>query len=247
MKKNKLVSLVLIFVLISCIQNPTKSVDNKSTRNEYQSNKNDDFVHFQSKFKLITLDKLQELGDQFNRRYLSNEDSLINVENKYRTKYIIDINSDYIYYGFKTELPNKSIVLTYLNHSGESRMRKSGEVIDTTFFTSIVYSASGIPLCSFRTFGSNLTGEPPTYNMTSIFEIEKNKLVITNYEYSTGKSYAEVAALGDDSIHTADLEMTKFSLDFTTKKISIINRIRRKATVIETYPETYPVYLKLIK
>ena len=238
---------ILAIILISCNQNPTKSGDNKSGIIESQSNLGNDFLRFQKNFKLIQIDRFKELGNEFNKRYLPNEDSLIKVENKYKKSYIINLNSEYLYYGFKTELPNKSIVLTYLNHSGESKIRENGELIDTIFFTSIVYSNSGKPLCSFRTFGSNLTGEPPTYNMTSTFEIEKNKLVISNYEFSIGKSYAEVAALGNESIHAANLVVTKFYLDFLTNKISVINRIRRKAKVMEIYPESYPVYLKLME
>jgi len=248
MKKYNLINYfwVFPFFLINCSQNPTKAVDNKSIINEQQFI-NKDFVRFQSNFKTMTLDKFKELGDEFNKHYLPNEDSLITVENKYKRIFLIKVNTDYIYYGFKTELPNKSIVLTFLNHNGESKMRENGVVIDTTFFTSIVYNNSGKPLCSFRTFGSNLTGEPPTYNMTSTFEVEKNKLVINNYEYSTGKSYAEAIPSGKDSILIANLVVTKYSLDFTTNKINMINRVRRKAKVIETYPESYPVYLKLIE
>jgi len=247
MKKINLINYfwVFPFFLISCSQNPTKAVDNKSVINEQQFI-NKDFVRFQSKFKTMTLDKFKELGDEFNKHYLANDGGLIEVAKVYKENYIKKMNSENLYYGFKTELPNKSVILTFLKHFGAENNNEN-EVIDTTFFISIVYSDLGKTLCSFRTFGSNLSGEPPTYNMTSTFDFEKNKLIINNYEYSTGKSYAEAIPSGKDSILIANLVVTKYSLDFTTNKINMINRVRRKAKVIETYPESYPVYLKLIE
>ena len=229
---------VLVLFFISCGHNSTKT-DNKSVDNN-------DFVRFQNNFKPLTLDNFQLLGEKFNKIYLANEDSLNKVESIYQKNFLSNMDPEYLYYGFKTVLPNKSIVLTVENHYGESKMRDNGEVIDTTFFTSIVYSDLGKPLCSFRTFGSNLTGEPPTYNMTSTFEIENNKLVITNYEYSTGKSYAKANLItGSDSIYLADLTISKYSLNYTTNKIDFINRLKRKAKVVETCCDP-PTYLKPI-
>ena len=122
---------------------------------------------------------------------------------------------------------------------------KDGDVIDTTFFVSLVYSATGKFQSSFRSFGSNLTGEPPTYNMRSTFKQENDKLIITNYEYSTGRNYSDAMLInGSDSIYQADLLITKYYLNYSTNKIELVNMLKSTAKVVETHRNPLPVYLR---
>lgn len=236
--------LVLVFFLISCNQKQKNSENNKLVKYDSLSIGNKDFEDFQAHFRPISLEHFNELGDEFNNHFLANEDTLVEVSNAYKVNYLKNMNTENIYYGFKTKLPNKSVILTFYKHYGAENMSNE-EVIDTTFFSSLVFSESGKPLSSFRSFGSNLTGIPPTYNMTSTFEYENNRLIFTNYEYSTGKSYSEAQPLsGSDSIYMADLTLSKYCLDFTTNKIDLINLLKRKVKVVETCRNPLPTYLK---
>lgn len=240
--KKMLIQLIVVISIISCGQiqkeNKTKSPNNSDSLNN-------DFVTFTSKFKLLEVEHLSNLGDVFTNKYLSNEDSLILIDNKFKKKFLPNIDTTLVYYGFKTPLQNQAIILTVLNHQEESYLNKDGEPIDTTFLTSIVYSNSGKILSSFRIFGSNMTGVPPTYNLTSKFEFEKNKLVINNYEYSTGKSYANCNFIPEDTLCIADLTVTKLYLDYSTNKIKVVNKSKKKTKVRESYSS--PTYLEEVK
>lgn len=243
MNKIKRISfVVLVFILVSCNQN-SKPFDNTeiSTTNPV-SNNNDDFEHFQSNFEPLSFDDFKNLEIKFNSHFLANDDSLIKVPSTYKS-FLKNLNTERLYYGFKTKLPNKSVMLTFLIHNDAETNNES--VIDTTFFISNVYSESGEFRSSFRTFGSNLAGEPPTYNMRSSFENDGNKLIITNYEYSTGKNYSEAQLLpGTDSIYLADLTKTTYYLNYTNNKVVLVNKSKSKTKVIESYHNPLPVYFK---
>lgn len=247
MNKYSLIVLFLILTLslIGCNQTP-KTVDNsKIIKDEPPCDSN--FERFKANFKPIALDNLKKLGVEFNDRFLVMYDTTLEVQKAYKESYLKNLNMKYAYYGFKTELPNKSIMLTFLNHYGAEDV-KDGEVIDTSFFLSLVFNGSGKLQSSFRTFGSNLTGEPPTYNMKSAFEYEENKLIITNYEYSIGKNLYEAKPMpGSDSIYMADLTTTKYYLSYATNEIVPINKSRSKAMVVMHYRNPLPVYLKPIE
>ncbi|MES2485742.1 MAG: hypothetical protein V4581_07320 [Bacteroidota bacterium] len=241
--------LVALCFLISCNKNSetindrTDSADNPDTiiSNDDDSN----FERFQSNFKPISIDNFQNLEEEFKNHFLANDDSLINVLPTYKASFLKNINTEDIYYGFKTKLPNKSVILTFLIHTGPYKMTDAEVIVDTTFCISHVYSQSGELKSSFRTFGSNLTGAPPTYNMRSTFENKGNKLIITNYEYSIGKSYGEAQLLSDtEEIYMADVTKTKYYLDYTSDKLVPVSELKSKAKVMEYYPETLPVYLK---
>lgn len=243
MKNNKmLIQLIIVLTIISCGQIQKKD-EVKSSNNS--KDVNNDFEIFSSKFKLLEVEQLSKLGYIFTNKYLANEDSLILIDKKFKEKFLLDINASSVYYGFKTPLQNQAIILTVLNHQEESYLNKDGEPIDTTFLTSIVYSNSGKILSSFRIFGSNMTGVPPTYNLTSKFEFEKNKLVINNYEYSTGKSYANCNFIPEDTLCKADLTVTKLYLDYSTNKIKVVNKSKKKTKVRESYSS--PTYLEEIR
>ena len=236
----------IVFFLISCNQNP-KTVDNKElVTNETKINDDDSFESFKTNFRPKALNVLNEFGKEFNNHYLAKDDSLIEVAQFYKENFLNNLNTENLYYGFKTKLPNKSVILTFLKHYGAENAN-DGEVIDTTFFVSVVFSESGKFQSIFRSFGSNLTGEPPTYNMTSTFGYENDKLIITNYEYSTGKSYSEAMPLPDsDSIYLADLTQTKYYLNYSTDEIVLINKSKSTAKVVESYRSPLPVYLRPI-
>ncbi len=243
MKKNKiLIQLIIVLSIISCGQIQKKS-EVKSLNN--LNTVNNDFEIFTSKFKLLEVEHLSNLSDIFTNKYLASEDSLILIDNEFKKKFLPNIDTTLVYYGFKTPLQNKAIILTVLNHQKESYLNKDGELIDTTFLTSIVYSNSGKLLSSFRIFGSNLTDVPPTYNLTSKFEFEKNKLVISNYEYSTGKSYASCNFKTEDTLCIADLTVTKLYLDYNANTIKVINKLKKTAKVRESYSS--PTYLEPIQ
>jgi hypothetical protein len=246
MKNNNITStlFLLVFFLISCNQN-SKTVDKINTDVKDTNSKNNiDFEEFQANFKYKALENLNELGESFNNHFLANEDTLNEVSKIHKENYLKNLNTENIYYGFKTKLPNKSIILTFFKHFGAENA-KDGLVIDTSFFVSLVFNESGKFQSHFRCFGSNLTGEPPTYNMSSTFKQENDKLIITNYEYSTGQSYAEVVPLpGSDSIYQADLTVTKFYLDYKTSNVILISKSRSTAKVVESYRNPLPVYLR---
>ena len=235
---------VLMFLLISCDQNSKTTGNTKIVINETHSSNNNNFESFQANFKPKELDNLKELSEEFNNHYLAKDGSLIEVSQIYKENYLKNLNTENLYYGFITKLPNKSVILTFLKHYGAENVT-DGVVIDTTFFISFVFSDSGKFQSSFRSFGSNLTGEPPTYNMTSTFEHENDKLIITNYEYSTGRSYSEAMLLpGSDSVYQADLLMTEYFLNYSTNKIVLINKSRSAAKVVETQRNPLPIFLR---
>lgn len=238
------ISYVLVLFLIGCNQDSKTTNNTKIATNDIGSSSEDDFASFQANFKPKELENLKELSEEFNNHYLANDGSLIEVSKTFKEKFLKDLNTENLYYGFITKITNKSLILTFLKHYGAENVI-DGEVIDTTFFVSIVYSGSGEYQCSFRTFGSNLSGEPPTYNMRSTFEHENDKLIITNYEYSIGTSYSEAMPLpGSDSIYQADLTMTKYYLNYATNKIVAINKSKSKVKVVESNRNPLPVYLR---
>lgn len=248
MNKYSLIGLFLIltFSLIGCNQN-SKTVDSsKIVKNEILSSGDSNFERFKANFKPITLDNLKEFGVEFNDRYLANDDTTLEVSQGYKESYLKNLNTEYTYYAFKTELPNKSVILTFCKHYGTENVTE--EVIDTTFFVSLVFSDLGNFQSSFRSFGSNISGTALTYNMTSNFENEKDKLIITNYEYSIGKSPYDVMPIaGSDSIYLADLTITKYYLNYNTNKVNPINKSRSKAKVVMHYRNPLPVYLRPIE
>ena len=243
MKNNKiLIQLIIVLTIISCGHNQKRD-EAKSLNNLISVN--NDFEIFSSKFKLLEVEQLSKLGDVFTNKYLASEDSLILIDKKFKEKFLPDINTSSVYYGFKTPLQNQAIILTVLNHQEKSYLNKDGEPIDTTFLTSIVYSNSGKILSSFRIFGSNMTGVPPTYNLKSIFQFDKDKLVIYNYEYSTGKSYLSCNYIPEDTLCIADLTVTKLYLDYNTNTVKVINKLKKKTKVRESYSS--PTYLEEIQ
>ena len=80
---------VTILLLVSCNQN-SKSADNtKIVTNEIDSsNSGNDFESFQANFEPLALDNLKELGEQFNNHYLANDNSLIEVSQIYKERYL---------------------------------------------------------------------------------------------------------------------------------------------------------------
>jgi hypothetical protein len=235
--------LVALFALINCNQTSKKN-DDKVAQKETLSYIDSNFESFKTKFKPLALDNLKELDEKFNNQYLAYDDTSLEVSQVHKEKYLKNLNSKYIYYGFKTELPNKSVILTFLMHYGAENS-KDGEVIDTSFFVSLVFSDSGMLQSNFRSFGSNHTGEPPTYNMKSTFVNESDRLIITNYEYSIGKNNYEAKPItGSDSIYLADLTLTKYYLNYNSNEVILINKSRSKAKVVEHYRNPFPVYLR---
>jgi hypothetical protein len=239
--------LISVFSLISCNQISKTANKSKIVKSESLSSGDNNFELFKANFKSIALDKLKELGEEFNNHYLAKDDTTLEVSQAYKEMYLKNLNTEYTYYGFKTELTNKSVILTFLNHYGAVNA-KDGEVIDTSFFVSLVFSDSGKFQSSFRSFGSDLSGAPPTYNMTSTFDHENDRLIVTNYEYSIAKSPSEVKPMpGSDSIYLADLTTTKYYLNYATNKVVPINRIRSKAKVVFCFRNPLPVYLRPIE
>jgi hypothetical protein len=81
--------------------------------------------------------------------------------------------------------------------------------------------------------------------LKSIFEFEKDKLIINQYEYSTGKSYAKCNFIPEDTLCIADLTLTKLYLDYNTNSIKVINKLKTKKKVRESYSS--PTYLEEIQ
>jgi len=245
MNKLNILGLFLIglFALLNCNQTSKKN-DDKVVQNEALSNIDNNFEIFKTKFKPIALDKLKELGVEFNN-YLVIYDTTLEVSKAYKESYLKNMSTKYMWYGFKTELPNKSIMLTFLNHYGNDNFNE-GEEIDTSFFVSYIFNESGKFQSRFRIFGSDLSAQMPSYNMVSKFEYENDRLIITNFEYSVGKSPSEIGPIpGSDSIYLANMTTTKYYLDFTTNKIIPINKMKSKAKVV--YVIQSPCYLKPIE
>lgn len=241
MNKSKLgVFIVFWIFFIGCNQSPKTAIDETNSNNE----KN--FEQFKTNFKSINLYNLKKLGEEFNNHFMANEDSLIEVSQNCKSCFLTGFNTDNIYYGFKTLLPNKSVILTFFKHYG-TKMNEDGEVIDTSYFVSFVFNNLGLLKSNFRSFGSNLTGVPPTYNMTSTFKYKDDGLIITNYEYSTGKNYGEAIPLSDTvPIYEANLIKTTYYLSYKSNEVKLINKIKSKTKVLEYYPDESPVYLKPI-
>lgn len=234
--------------LFSCSQPAKYLQDSKSTLHENTMQNGTLFEEFISKFKQISLADLNNLESEFNNNFLAKEYQLEEVADTFKLSFLEDVNTKYIYYGFVTELPNKSKLITFLNHYG-AKDNRSGEVVDTTFFESIIYDFEGEFQCSFKSFGSNLTGAPPTYNMVSTFEFEKDRLIIINKEFSTGTSYGQSEPISsqEPTVYQANLVVKKYQFKYESNEISLIDNSTGKIKVEEFYPDTQPVYLKLLK
>lgn len=231
---------VLIFTLlfVSCKKQTTN--EKNFVQDSISSGKGDltksGFDKFKSKFKLLVITDFYTSDSSILNNYVtSQKDGFVAVEEKYKKEFLPNIDTTYIYYGYKTELPNKCTILKFINHCGKETPVDSYEVIDTVFITNVIYNNSGEILGLFRTFGSNLTGEPPTYSMKSTFEYKKDKLIISNNEYSTGKSYMDADRIeGNDSLYHADLTVTKFFIDYNTGKIKLLEKSKKKIIVAES-------------
>jgi hypothetical protein len=242
--KQKKISLLLIvlFFFISCNKTQLKR-EQKQTQSSMDI-KNFDFEHFKSKFKPLKIEELSNQWSFLNDYLIATENTNSEVDKNFKSNYLKSIDTSYVYYGYKIELLNNITLLSFINHSGTNTSSNETLVIDTTFVTSIIFDSIGNQLGSFRLFGTNLTGEPPTYNMTSKFEYKRDEIRIYNYEYSTGKNYNEVVKNNSDSLLTADLTITSFTLDYKTGRITDYERVKQKTKVIEVYSESSPVYLK---
>jgi len=230
--------LIFMTLLVSCNRHATN--EKNFVQDSVFSGKDDltksDFDKFKSKFKPLVISDFYRADSAILNNYVTSpEEDFVVVEEKYKKEFLTNVDTTYIYYGRRTELPNKCTILKFINHCGKKTPIDSYEVIDTTFITNIIYNDSGKMLGHFRTFGSNLTGEPPTYSMKSTFEYKQDKLIITNYEYSTGKSYMDADRIvGNDSLYHADLIVAKFLLDYNTGKIELLKRSKKKAIVAES-------------
>lgn len=247
MKKNKLMWMfwVSMFFLTSCGHN-YETIKNTTTITVVTNSGENDFDKFLTYFKPLPLENLNELSKKFNNHYLANDDSLIKLPEIYKKHFPVHLYTKSMYYGFITKLPNNSLILTFLQHFS-TKNKLDDLVLDTTYFVSHVFDDKGAFQCSFRSFGSNLAGEPPTYNMTSTFRYDNDKLLITNYEYSIGNSYSDAMLIpGSDSIYQANVVTTSFYLDFKINEIVAIDRYLSKIKVVEVTRNPLPVYLKPI-
>nr|WP_321436737.1 hypothetical protein [uncultured Bacteroides sp.] len=230
--------LIFMTLLVSCNRQTTceKNFVQDSVSSEKGDLTKSDFDKFKSKFSPLVISDFYRADSSILNNYAtSSDDDFVVVEEKYKKEFLPNVDTTYIYYGYKTELPNKCTILKFINHCGKKTPIDSYEVIDTTFITNIIYNNSGKILGLFRTFGSNLTGEPPTYSMKSTFEYKKDKLIISSHEYSTGKSYMDADRIvGNDSLYQADLIVTKFLIDYNTGKIKILVKSKKKAIVAES-------------
>ena len=236
--------LIVLLFFISC--NRTQL---KREQKQIQSSinvKKVDFESFKSKFKPLKIEELSNLWPYLNNYLIATDNRYREVDKEFKSIFLRNIDTTYVYYGYKTELLNKITLLSFINHCGANTSSDESLVIDTTFVTSIIFDSIGNQLGNFRLFGTNLTGEPPTYNMTSKFEFKTDKIYIHNYEYSTGKSYSEVVNNNTDSILNANLIITSFFIDYKTGKIANFEKINQKAKVMEVYSGSAPVYLKAI-
>lgn len=247
---------MLIFtgMLLSCNKNSKKNVQIKvqdSAQIAKRSLHNKEFENFKLKFKSLKISDISLLSNFFDKYQTSDEHSFTEVESQYKKNFLKCVDTKYIYYGYKTEVPNGNVILSFINHHGKNTAIDDPEVIDTTFVTSVIYDSSGNCLESFRTFGSNITAIPPTYNMNSTFKVKEDRLSITNYEYSTGASYEKIvkftAGSSDaDSVFSANLIITSFYIDYKTNKIITTSKIKKKTKVIESYSKSKNIYLKPI-
>lgn len=244
--RHQTISLTL-FVLLFFISCNKTQFKNEQEINQSSININqEDFDSFKSRFKPLEINELSNLWSYLNNYLIATDNSYKEVVKKDKLTFLQNIDTSYVYYGFKTELLNKRTILSFINHCGSITSSDESLVIDTTFITSIIFDSIGNQLGTFRLFGTNLTGEPPTYNMTSKFEFKTDKLYIYNYEYSTGNSYSEVVNNNVDSILTADLTITSFIINYKTGKIIVNEKVKQKTKVIEVYSDSAPVYLKEI-
>ncbi len=237
------ISLIAIFLFVSCSKTKTEKIQKKIETQAQVENK-ENFESFKSKFKQLDIKNLSSLASFLNTYLISSDKCFKTVEDNFKKAYLQGVDTSLIFYGFKTELPNKSTILTFINHCSKKTAIDDPEVIDTTFVTMVFYNASGKILANLRLFGSNLTGTPPTYNMISTFESKNNGLVICNNEYSTGNDYNNVVHSNIDSIYKANLTLTSFYIDYHTKKVILKSKKKQKAEVIESSNESGLVYLK---
>lgn len=231
---------ILIFIALSVSCKKQTTSENNFVQDSVFSRKGDlteaDFDKFKSKFKPLVISDFNSSDSSILNNYVtSSKDGLVAVEERYKKEFLPHIQTTTIYYGYKTELPNKYIILKFINHCGKKTSIGSCEVVDTTFITNVIYNNSGKIVGIFRTYGSNLTGEPPTYSIKSTFEYKKDNLIISNYEYSTGKSYMDANRIeGNDSLYHADLTVTKFLIDYNTGGIRLLKKSKKKAVVAES-------------
>jgi len=170
-----IISLMLILLFVSCTVK-TKTVHEQQNNQNIQSEgKNDsrkanDFEIFKSKFKPLKIKNISSLSTFYDTYQTTADNEFTKVESQYKKIFLQEIDTTYVYYGYQTEMPNGNVILSVINHCRQpTPVDNPDEIIDTTFLTSVIYDNSGNFLATFRTFGSNMTGVPPTYNMVSTF------------------------------------------------------------------------------
>lgn len=199
------------------------------------------FSVFLKKFKPLPIRDLNSLGTLFNNEYFLSENLML-VSNQDKSLFLSKCAGYMYYHGFRTVLPNGRTLLTFRTHH-RSKNGKGGSSSDTTFFECFIFNNLGNNEFSFRTFGTNLGGEPPTYNLTSKFLITSDRLIVNHFEYSIGKSYESSKPInGSDSVYNANLKesisqynLSNFTGNYTVRKprnIQVVESISYPSIVI---------------
>jgi len=185
-----LIQLTIVLSTISCGQvqkkRDLKSLDNLNTVNN-------DFELFSSQFRLLEIEYFSNLDDIFTNKYLANEDSLILIDKRFKEKFLLDIDTSYVYYGFKTLLQNNAVILTVLNHQKESFLNDDGELIDNyEYSTGKSYaSCNFIPEDTLCIADLTLTKLYLDYNTNTVKVINKFKKKAKVRESYSSPTYLE--------------------------------------------------------
>ncbi|MES2619686.1 MAG: hypothetical protein V4615_02460 [Bacteroidota bacterium] len=229
--KKIILLLVLGTVLGSCISQSTDSATH--TGSVPRAKNIDAFTKYQCSFQNLPLDSLNMLNAKFNSDFLVNEE-LQEIPKELQKQFLSNIVHDDAYYGYKTILPDSSVLLTYFLSHGDATKEV---IVDTSYFCMVYYTADGKPLSHLRVAGSNLLEIDPTYNMVSTFETFKNTLLINVFQY--------VSPSGPDKTYVGSLNSCKYRWDLVTGERAILESKTDKATIEYFLVPEGPTILRL--
>lgn len=223
-----------------------KKGDTKLTEvqmSKISKNEETEMNSFLENFKTIDLHNLNFLNDSFNIHFLAQDGNLKLVSDSFYSKFCSHIPVNKLAYAYKCQLSDSLHLLVYLSHLGENLKNK---VVDTTYFIGSFYDPNLKSEDYIKLVGSNLTGEEPNFNKTSIFEFTNNALVIRSSDYWFNNLDVDVGSYEPVPIKgRINLKTYKIFLD--TGKIELCGMKEEACSILTVFPEGRPVILEIVE
>ena len=191
-----------------------------------------------------------ELGiDQYSTRLIplfnkaASESDLKKVTSSLRIRYIPFVKDTNIFYGYKTLLTNKLVILIYNTSNVDIK-----NYLDTSFFTACIYNSKGKLLGHLNIAGSNNGDMSANYSLASNFENSAEGLKISLYKYYFPIDNLKEVYNSADSTYMGNLIMEQYFLDYASGNLAQQNITHQKAKMGVVLPtDSTALYLKLVE